>query len=528
MKKATLWFTMSAIGLVIGILAFRYYLSLSLDLQKPHYFPDLLEESAKADYQKSSFSAYLAQAAKVSASEVAYILASRGGFAGEAPCGLYQGAAVWQSSTKKLENCRPDFKKELSVGLSERLSPSLKRFGLLPSELPLSLSTSREVTISGVATRQFILPEPPEQKPEFDAYVLTAYANVKCDDVSLNRDFDVKMSDTYSTSGAQHLFADLVLNENSATHTSFYKETNPHGIVEEQFIGTQISEYCPALKVNKVYNLELATIKEGEETCKVSTLREGGDFEGSDLVTWGYNTDANKDGKEDESCADSPTYLECPGVRAFFCGTTGYVSLTSNPLRFPLWEPIESNNEYAEQTFVRVWQGDEPKEARPFESYLHAKTTVMFSVDFEPSLTAASQSTTRESFWGGYEYHGFAGGARAPSEQHVMKLYRPSFAVLLPYDASDYEKISDAVGTLTAACEQNEDAHACTSEQMGELSKDGLTWTLEPAPTEGAEERTVVLRVASSQTLFPRREPLAYRVAVYLPLSPQLSETFIN
>jgi len=60
MKKATLWFTMSAIGLVIGILAFRYYLSLSLDLQKPHYFPDLLEESAKADYQKSSFSAYLA------------------------------------------------------------------------------------------------------------------------------------------------------------------------------------------------------------------------------------------------------------------------------------------------------------------------------------------------------------------------------------------------------------------------------------------------------------------------------------
>jgi hypothetical protein len=71
--------------------------------------------------------------------------------------------------------------------------------------------------------------------------------------------------------------------------------------------------------MNKIYNIELTTYdKEGNQLCKIGT-RKGGkitDTNEKDLMAW--------DKKGQEGCQDSPTILQCPGIRIYYCGRTGY------------------------------------------------------------------------------------------------------------------------------------------------------------------------------------------------------------
>jgi len=63
------------------------------------------------------------------------------------------------------------------------------------------------------------------------------------------------------------------------------------------------------------HNMKLNVEYSDGSDCEVDTIKDGS-YEGRQLETWDDSYSSN-------DCTDSPTYVQCPGIRAYYCGLRG-------------------------------------------------------------------------------------------------------------------------------------------------------------------------------------------------------------
>jgi len=154
-----------------------------------------------------------------------------------------------------------------------------------------------------------------EKNLPFDDYELIYHVNLEANEI-LDNDYQISLFKRFNSEGTQWIYADTFYdNDNGIIQIP---STRSIDIYDFDKFGK--NAYVWAQGINDLYNIELKTYKGGELQCNVKT---GSGFSGNDIQTWNPNEDRNNDNKKDKDCTDSPTWLQCPGIRVYYCGKTG-------------------------------------------------------------------------------------------------------------------------------------------------------------------------------------------------------------
>lgn len=540
-KKAAVWYYMILLGFILGLASFYYYNALYDPEKESNLNQEIINQLTQRDLEINNIRYYLKKSAEVSAIHSIYSLAENGGYSEDPICGSYSDLSLYQTEKDDLADCRPDITKQLKREFSFYFESYLDNY---PEEIThidnfdFLFQIHKKTKLYGASKEEIILPRKEEmlkteyENKPFDNYEIVVYAQVECDE-KINNEYNVKLNDFYSTEGHKFIFSDVRYpfegepkpkDGSDLYYNSQYKETNPNAVISYMDIGNKKGKYCLPLGLNEIYNIQLTTYKDGKEICIVKTAEDNslwmgkGNFGGYDIRTWSPGKDNNEDDKPDIDCRDSPTYLECPGMRIYYCGKTGWKSFPKRRAEFPGWEQLDSGKSYIDDTFVRVWQGDEPIEERPFEKYLHAKTAAKFFIDFDPEYTNKGSSVKRDTFYRKFvkdkiDYGLPSGKGEAPT--YVYKYFRPSFHYELDYNLSDYQYIRKSIQKITDKCSSDDKKlKECVEKILKNLDFPEYQWDLiEPAESK---ERFFAFQLTTNKKYFPHNEPLTYKFAAYI------------
>ncbi|MCK5347500.1 MAG: hypothetical protein KAR20_29020, partial [Candidatus Heimdallarchaeota archaeon] len=179
---------------------------------------------------------------------------------------------------------------------------------------------------------------------------------------------------------------------------------------------------APVRDLSPVYNVMLTTYKDGKEVCKAGTLSKKDkitDTSVNDLRTWAHNEDRNGNGirgsydlslykdanwwetlpqgitkndvspalvnlyfpkgkvkatGEGEGCLDSPTWIECQGIRVYYCGKFGYKSGSGNqPSEYYYW--LDKDGEIHSRAGIKVLRDINPE----YKGYLEDESKKGYS-----------------------------------------------------------------------------------------------------------------------------------------------------
>jgi hypothetical protein len=291
------------------------------------------------------------------------------------------------------------------------------------------------------------------------SYRITFFGTLEAleDDNGMGFERPYSISRTFSLEDESYFFeeksicADLPLSEATfRTYTKFFSDYSSYYGVSPDFV--------PMKQIKEINNLKLETFDEsGNVICSISTSKDSDFFSGNDLGTWGLwnfgcdsisGCDKNNNGipgsfqtsdigrkaydvygKENyeemeekwelmessdfssrfsygyitkdsaEECMDSPTWLECPGIKVHYCGKTGFKTAQSRQASFKDYF-IKRDNEIHSRASIRVlrvFNQSFDGEKNTYKNYFDNSGLV--SIESDKGIASVKRDRTLEFFY---------------------------------------------------------------------------------------------------------------------------------
>lgn len=396
-------------------------------------------------------------------------LAVKGGFyKAKDSCGMTSHEFYyWNKKDKNLSDCFPDFKSNAEKKISDNLNFLLnkdKNLKHLSGDYEVSIV---ENSVLGISKEMLFYPkQPPEQIDDnkkfideigFDHYRISAFTKINCDEnweiddnyyAEIWGDFNTLDLNSKVNSGDKRIHADLRYRNYDQTDYDLIAEPNPE--IKTSEIGTEPGKYCFAYNANPLYNIKLETLKGEQIICSVESKEYSEEtFSGKDLRTWNPSNG-------DTSCKDSKTWLQCPGIKIYYCGKTGYDSFPRRAEEFPDWRIIKkSEDDKVKEYFVEV-RNDELAESY----HIRSKTSFKFLVEIDKEINPEGKSIERDSWskkWISDSYDSIKvrltdSGVKGEEQFPFYYSVQPSFNIEIDPRIKEYLELRSYAEEILSSC----------------------------------------------------------------------------
>jgi len=411
---------------------------------------------------------YIDQSAKLAVYKTLDTISSKGGFYSEQySCGkTSRDYFLWNTNDKNISECFPFVQRNFENKFKDNLNFYLegqKDLKNLLNKYEISLVGNNVV---GIAKAMLFFPKEPiksmndssiYKEYEFDKYKLTAYYKTNCDESYLDHNYYAESTDSFNlikdgnvNLGNKFLHADL--RYKNYDKSDYDLESWTKAGIQITDIGESPGKYCYSYNPNPLYNFKLETTSDGKTACSIETADYAGAlYEGNDLKTW------NKD-SGDNSCADSKTWLQCPGIKVYYCGKTSYDTYPEREDEYPDWRAVKDDAPRIETYFVEV-RNDEHTEAY----HIHSKTSFKFLVELDSAVKNQGKSVERDNFYKKWVSDSFSyaktrivsSGVKGEKAYPFYYSISPSFNVQFDTGISDYNGLRDNSEKLIEQCNGN-------------------------------------------------------------------------
>lgn len=423
--------------------------------------------------------AYIDNLASMAIQDSLLTLAKNGGFASVSKCGNVDGYSSWNSINRDIEECFPNEKLEFS-----KLAESYLNSYLLKNKKTIDFVDKYSISplkdsIVGISSENIYFPDKPKKlisnsediikEYNFDRYKINVYANVNCDEEYIDDSYKVEIKETFPiisdniklNSGKKYLHADLVYSSYDESDNDLISK--PKAGITPNMIGEKRGKYCYSYNP-KIYNFMIQTLNSNEVKCSIQTNENSeDDYSGNDLLTW--NPDLG-----DTSCKDSKTYLQCPGIRVYYCGKTGHETYPNRADEFLNWKGFstEFDDPRISKYFVQVRNDD-----LATGYHIRSKTSFSFLIELDYKTEIKEKSVKRDSFFktwveDSFKYIKTRVTSSDVSKEKEYPFYysaNPSFRVKLYHDMEFYNRLYDISKKIINNCDSLEDKE-CISENI--------------------------------------------------------------